>query len=183
MPCLSKEVVFNEYVIMDNSDLIIANKYGVDRTTVCKLRHDYNISTKPSSGRIGELLVIDVLKELGGNIIDMNKADKTSPFDILFNNKKLEVKTARISDGNAFRFQLANKPECKIINTSKTKTGRTLKKYRETCDAFVFVCVDDVVTYYIVPTVDIHIDQQSVCVVIGGKYELYKNRWDFITRH
>lgn len=175
---LSREFLQQEYCRLGKTDRKIAAENNVTRTTVSRTRKQYGIATRLTTGRAGELLVLDRLRAISRDVLDMNEQSKTSEFDVLFKGQRIEVKTARLIDGH-YRFQLGNAPEVGVVNAYKTHTGRTIKSYDASCDFFVFVCLDDN-ECFIVPPKHLKATQQTVTITQGGIYDAYKAKWGLL---
>lgn len=172
------------------SDSQIAKMLGVDRTYIVHLRKAYGIkanSQSISTGRIGELFTVLSLLKQGYAVRDMNSLDKTAPYDVLVNGKiRIDVKSAVISTDKAYRYQFGNSKDKKIALTSnviETRTGRTLKKYSESCDYIVFVALSDNTQAFIIPSDHSElVGKQTISIsnVSDNRFNRFRNNWDLL---
>lgn len=172
------------------SDKQIANMLGVSRSYIVHLRKLYGIEAKSqaiATGRIGELYTILSLLNEGYSVRDTNALDKTAPYDILVDGKiKVDVKTATICTEGCYKFQFGNSKDKQIALTSgviKTKTGRTLKKYSESCDYIILVALSDDTQAFVIPSNQPElIGKQTISIsnVNNNRFNRFKNNWDLL---
>lgn len=177
------------YVEQDLSDSQIANLLGVHRTYITHLRKVYGIKSNNRSnetGRIGEVYAILKLLSEGFTVQDMNAIDKSHPFDILVDNEiKLDVKSAMISTENSYKYQFANSKANQVKVDSSvivTQTGRTLKKYHESCHYIVLVALSEEGTQtFIIPS-NHHLIKEKQTVSISdlknNRFNEFRNNWE-----
>lgn len=130
------------------TDRQIAEFYNIGRTAVVHFRKKYGIKRKLSTGRLGELIAIKKLQEVGYKVEDMNLKNKTASYDLLVNDDiRVEVKSASLSDErNTYQFILTNPPRSNCIESSirtVLNNGRSLKHYEKTCDIMMFVGITE----------------------------------------
>lgn len=130
------------------TDRQIAEFYNIGRTAVVHFRKKYGIKRKLSTGRLGELIAIKKLQEVGYKVEDMNLKNKTALYDLLVNDDiRVEVKSASLSDErNTYQFILTNPPRSNCIESSirtVLNNGRSLKHYEKTCDIMMFVGITE----------------------------------------
>lgn len=130
------------------TDRQIAEFYNIGRTAVVHFRKKYGIKRKLSTGRLGELIAIKKLREVGYKVEDMNLKNKTASYDLLVNHDiRVEVKSASLSDErNTYQFILTNPPRSNCIESSirtVLNNGRSLKHYEKTCDIMMFVGITE----------------------------------------
>mgnify|MGYP001180860821 FL=1 len=177
------------YVDLEKSDNEIASFLGLDRTTIVHARKRFGIKTRLSVGRKGEMVALRKLEKLGFHVLDMNKIDKLSEFDILVNdNLKIEVKSASEHKGR-FSYVLTEKPEDGLVVSDKRirlPNGRTRKLYSKTCDFLLLVGFpkDKEPLFWIIPSKDIPDDLQGISISTPekGKYAQYLNRFDLLEK-
>ncbi|WP_108669523.1 hypothetical protein [Peribacillus acanthi] len=181
---LTRDLLSHLYTNKGYSDKEIADFVGLDRTSIVHMRHTYNIEARRSVGEIGERYVFHKLLKLGHTVVDMNKFDKTSIFDLLADGKcKIEVKSANM-DKNSFYFSLSNKAELQHVESDhriKLKNGRTRKLYRKTCDYMILVGFDNKRVYpFIVPSNEIDDRSQGIRITLkrDNKYWEYFQKWE-----
>ena len=177
------------YVDLEKSDNEIASILGLERTTITQARKRFGIKTRLSVGRKGETAALRKLEKLGFHVLDMNKVDKLSEFDILVNdNLKIEVKSASEHKGR-FNYVLSEKPEDGLVVSDKRirlPNGRTRKLYSKTCDFLLLVGFpkDKEPLFWIIPSKDIPDDLQTLGTSTSknGKYAQYLNRFDLLEK-
>lgn len=130
------------------TDRQIAEFYNIGRTAVVHFRKKYGIKRKLSTGRLGELIAIKKLQEVGYKVEDMNLKNKTASYDLLVNDYiRVEVKSASLSDErNTYQFILTNPPRSNCIESNirtVLNNGRSLKHYEKTCDIMMFVGITE----------------------------------------
>ncbi|UXU77322.1 hypothetical protein MUA27_10630 [Mammaliicoccus sciuri] len=130
------------------TDRQIAEFYNIGRTAVVHFRKKYGIKRKLSTGRLGELIAIKKLQEVGYKVEDMNLKNKTASYDLLVNDDiRVEVKSASLSDErNTYQFILTNPPISNCIESNirtVLNNGRSLKHYEKTCDIMMFVGITE----------------------------------------
>lgn len=130
------------------TDRQIAEFHNIGRTAVVHFRKKYGIKRKLSTGRLGELIAIKKLQEVGYKVEDMNLKNKTASYDLLVNDDiRVEVKSASLSDErNTYQFILTNPPRSNCIESSirtVLNNGRSLKHYEKTCDIMMFVGITE----------------------------------------
>lgn len=130
------------------TDRQIAEFYNIGRTAVVHFRKKYGIKRKLSTGRLGELIAIKKLQEVGYKVEDMNLKNKTASYDLLVNDDiRVEVKSASLSDErNTYQFILTNPPRSNCIESgirTVLNNGRSLKHYEKTCDIMMFVGITE----------------------------------------
>ncbi|WP_426355992.1 hypothetical protein [Mammaliicoccus sciuri] len=130
------------------TDRQIAEFYNIGRTAVVHFRKKYGIKRKLSTGRLGELIAIKKLQEVGYKVEDINLKNKTASYDLLVNDDiRVEVKSASLSDErNTYQFILTNPPRSNCIESSirtVLNNGRSLKHYEKTCDIMMFVGITE----------------------------------------
>jgi len=130
------------------TDRQIAEFYNIGRTAVVHFRKKYGIKRKLSTGRLGELIAIKKLQEVGYKVEDMNLKNKTASYDLLVNDDiRVEVKSASLSDErNTYQFILTNPPRSNCIESNirtVLNNGRSLKHYEKTCDIMMFVGITE----------------------------------------
>lgn len=172
------------------SDSQIAKMLGVSRTYIVHLRKLYGIEAKSqaiATGRIGELYTILSLLNQGYSVRDTNALDKTAPYDVLVDGKiKVDVKTATICTEDCYKFQFANSKDKRIALTSsviETKTGRTLKKYSESCDYIVLIALSDDTQAFVLPSDHPElIGKQTVSIsnIHKNRFNRFRNNWDLL---
>lgn len=71
------------------------------------LYYKLNLLKANNSGLIGEFLIKKLCKKCNVSIIDFckNKILKDGTYDFIINNKKVEIKTARIGNNNSFQHE------------------------------------------------------------------------------
>lgn len=177
------------YSELGKSDSEIAAFVGLDRTALVKMRQKFSIETRLSTGRIGELKVIERLTHLFGkeNVIDMNNSDATSEYDILLNGTtRIEVKSSRQQRSNSrYHFTFSNAEKVGVRNTERvivTATNRTIKKMEESCDFVILVLIDSAETdFLIVPSNDSLIKGKlTLSTKSADRHPEFKNRWDLL---
>ena len=177
------------YSELGKSDSEIATFVGLDRTALVKMRQRFSIETRLSTGRIGELKVIERLTHLFGkeNVMDMNDSDATSEYDILLNGTtKIEVKTSRQQRSNSrYYFTFSNPEEAGIKKTERvvvTPTNRTIKKMEESCDFVILVFIGSTETdFLIVPSYDSLIKGKlTLSTKNADQHPEFKGRWDLL---
>lgn len=91
------------------------------------------------------------------------------PYDLLVNdNIKIDVKSST-------RYYLKGKSYSYSFN---------LEKVNPTCDIYVCMCIDDnnvIEKVLIIPSK--FLKQTQLCIGIKSKYDIYQNRWDYITTY
>jgi hypothetical protein len=187
---LSQQTLNRLYVELGKTDKEIADFFNVDRTTIAKQRQSFSIPSRITVGEIGEQKVVKKLRELGHRVIDMNKADKTSPFDLLVdNNIRIDVKASSISHTDRFYFTLTDRPEKGCVESEtriRLPNGRTRKVYRNTCDFIIAVGMSKRNDYmFIIPSSHLPNDMQTFSIpkrYRGNKYEKYFEAWNLMRR-
>lgn len=187
MRILTKALLEKLYIDLEKSDNEIASFLGLDRTTIVRARERFGIKTRLSVGRKGEMIALRELDKLGFRVLDMNKIDRLSEFDILVNDfLRIEVKSASEHKGR-FYYVLAEKPEAGHVISDKRirlSNGRTRKLYSKTCDFILLVGLskDKSPSFWVIPSKDIPDDLQTLSVSISkrGKYAKYFNRFDLL---
>lgn len=177
------------YVDLEKSDNEIASLLGLERSSITQARKRFGIKARLSVGRKGEMVALQKLEKLGFRVLDMNKIDKLSEFDILVNdNLKIEVKSASEYKGQ-FKFILTEKSEsgCAVSDKRiRLSNGRTRKLYSKTCDFLLLVGFpkDDEPLFWIIPSKDIPDYLQTLGTSISkkGKYAQYLNRFDLLEK-
>lgn len=188
---ISEDELIELYVNQGLSDREIAEIKGISRSYVGRLRKDYGIRTTAHAyvtGRIGEIYVLEELRERGFDAADMNLINSKYIYDILVDdNVRLEVKTARMTTGGAFKWQFANKRGLNLQVSELrglTKTGRTIKHYHITCDFIVLVALDlEKAFTYIIPSGHPSIKGMqtiSITNMKSSKFETYRENWDIL---
>jgi hypothetical protein len=185
---LTEKQLYQEYIVNGKTDREIAEQNGVSRTYICKLRTQYGIPTRETTGRIGEQKAVARLKQLGFDVMDMHYEDKLFPFDLLVNKfLRIEVKSSTVVDDNRFYFSFSDKPECDNKDSPFRITlpnGRSRKLYRKTCEILILVGMSEEYgdQYFIIPSdaipdhvsgVKIHADPKK-----PRKFNIYHNAWD-----
>lgn len=156
---VSEDDLKRMYTVEGMSDAQIAKEFNCDRTTIVYLRQRYGIKTKQRTGRLGELLVIDELAKRFGkaNVLDVNEADATSPYDILINGKtRIEVKSSKRTIDNRFVFTFHNKKGNGVLvddMTRRTPYGATIKDLSRSCEFVIMVFIDfDETNFLVLPS-------------------------------
>lgn len=185
---LTREILSRLYTKLGKTDKEIAEFFDLDRTTIVHNRKKLGIEARKNTGQIGEALVIRKLARWGFKVQDMNKKDKTSLYDLKLNNHiRIEVKTARLSEG-CFRFSLSNKKEANCIPSEHrvlSPTGRTVKIYRKTCDFIILVgLTPEKIHYYIVPSSVIEDGKTTIGFSPAAKHKFkkFENQWKLIRK-
>jgi hypothetical protein len=119
-------------------------------------------------GQFGEYYIKELL-ESKGYIVE--KMGIKHPYDLLVNeNVKIDVKTSKIY---------------KPTNESWSSYSFNLEKEKPTCDIYVFTCLaneKEVNKILVIPSKFLH--QTQLCISTGKtKYDMYKNRWDYIEQY
>lgn len=188
---MEREVLAYLYTDLGRSDAEIASFIGLDRTAVVHMRRRHRIPTRTSTGRTGELKVIDELEKRFGkkNVVDMNEEDATSDFDILLNdNIRIEVKSAKkANDRSRYYFAFSNSKERRVKRTERvkvTRTGKTIKDLSQSCDFVILVFLDGKATDFLILPSDSAIIQnkQTISLRGTGGYPEYRSNWDLLTR-
>ena len=188
MLVIDKNSLYEEYVVNGKTDKQIAFELDVDRTYISKLRKQYNILTRKSTGELGEEKVKEHLKSLNINFEDMNAVSKLSSFDLLCNGLKIEIKSSKEYAKSKFNFVLTEKPSNQNIESDiriKFENGRTKKIFSKTCNYFIFVCLKDnkETIFYIVPSEVINEKTKSFIIKdkdLGEELSQYRDRWDLL---
>lgn len=172
------------------SDSQIAKMLGVSRTYIVHLRKAYGIKANAqaiSTGRIGELFAILSLLNQGYSVRDMNSINKTAPYDILVDGKiRIDVKSAVLGTEKCYKYQFGNSKDKQIAltsNVTETKTGRTLKKYSESCDYIVLVTLSENTQVFVIPSnhPDL-VGKQTISIsnVANNRFNQFRNGWDLL---
>ena len=175
------------YTQSNKTDREIAEFFNVDRTFVTKVRAEFGVDTRITTGYIGEQKAVKKLRSKGFRVKDMNSRDKLSPFDLLVNGRiKVEVKSAK-NHGKRFSFSLSEQAirNCKESDERIVlSTGRTKKLFSKTCDYFIFVCIGDVEdVYYIIPSHALEDDIPTINIRVGAlKYERFRDNWELLRK-
>ncbi|MED1953789.1 hypothetical protein [Brevibacillus centrosporus] len=187
MSSIARDILFDEYVNKRMTDLEIAEKYGLTRTAISKMRKRVGIKSKDFTGQRGEALAIDELMAHGFKVENMNKKSMTYPFDLLINDSiRVEVKSATLIDGY-HRFILTESSENGNIeseNRIKLSNGRTKKRFDKTCDFILLVGIDPETQnkFFLIPSYKLPESIQTIAIpsTLNSKYAEYKDRWDFL---
>ncbi|MED1953959.1 hypothetical protein [Brevibacillus centrosporus] len=184
---LTKEALYQEYVINQKSDREIALKYGITRSTVTKRRNYHGIPTRHGTGRTGEIKALKRLEQLGFEVMDMNEEAKLFPFDILVNRfLRVEVKASAVCE-ERFTFCLSDKPELDNKESPFRITlpnGRSRKLYRKTCDYLILLGMSEEFgdQYFVIPSDAIPDHIGSLTMQANPKKQrhlnIYRNAWD-----
>lgn len=187
---IDEQTIFQEYVIHGKSDREIAQEYGCHKTTVAKNRQQFGITTRLTTGEIGERLVHMELLRLGFTVVDMNRTEsKTYPFDLLVNQRiRVDVKSAKANQDGYWRFALTVKKECghslETGNFVLLDNGRIRKVFEKTSDFLVFCAIGESINFYVLPPTEIPIKQNTVAISSDhcGKWSYWQDRWDLLKR-
>lgn len=188
MEVLNERGLKRLYTELGYTDREIADFIGVAKCTISKLRKKYGIPTREYTGSVGEKRAVQELVQRGFHVIDMNKQDKYSEFDLLVNGHRVEVKSAHLAEDKRFRFSLTENISRQAKgNRVQLPNGRTRKKYHETCDFFLFVGIDGEEThYFVVPVSHVPDYIQTVSVLHmpnkKSKYEAYRDAFYWLEK-
>jgi len=185
---MNPSVLEKEYVDKGMTDLQISLSHGIDRIYVSKLRKEYSIPTRETTGTRGEKIVVKELTRRGLTVENMNEISMTSSHDLTINGfLKVDVKSAVLSKDNFFRFCLTDSKKRKKIESDVRAilpNGRTKKNYSKTCDYIILVCIEnnDNNHLFYIPSSAIPTNQQSISIPLSlaGKYSAYKDVRDFL---
>lgn len=124
--------------------------------------------TETQEGLEYELLAIDKLEKMGHRCI--HTGGKRFPYDILVDDcVKIDVKMSNpiCSRDNGFKYFTAN-----------------LEKKRQTCDLYIFYCVENeaVSKIYVIPSFILSGNSQLSIGYKESKYDIYLDRWDYVKR-
>lgn len=109
------------------------------------------------TGLEGELLIKNILENKGHTV---EKMSLKHPYDLLVNgNIKIDTKVSHKYKDKYYTFNL--------------------EKSNPTCDLYIFICEDDEERkFLIIPSKFLH--QTQISISDNSKYNLYKDRWDYI---
>ena len=179
------------YCDLQKTDSEIAEFFGVDRTSIVKMRKRHNILTRKTIGEIGEEMVMKELKSRGYRVKNMNEWDKLHPYDIKLEEKiRVEVKTSSLKNNNRFYFTLSEKPFNNIESDVRIKipNGRTRKLYRKTCDLIIFVGLEPNgdCHFFMYRSNEIRDDLQSLAAPLDpssrSKMNKHREDWDLVKK-
>lgn len=185
---LTKSLLKRLYTDLEKTDKEIANFLALDRTTIVHARKRFGIKARLSVGRKGELTALKELDRRGFHVVDMNRNDKLSEFDVLVNDKcRVEVKSASEYKGR-FYFVLTESSEVGNLVSNKRirlENGRTRKLFSKTCDFLLFVGFPEkkAPMFWVIPSIDIPDERQGVSTLVEageGKYNQYAERFDLL---
>lgn len=183
---LTESALRRLYTDLGKTDIEIAEFFGVDRTSIVKLRTKNGITTRKTIGEIGEEMVWKELKSRGYLAENMNDVDKLHPFDILVDGwMRVEVKSASSHKGR-FHFTFTEKESNQNIESEyrfRLKCGRTKKDYNVTCDVMVLVGIEgngDCHFFINLPS-KIPREQHGISAPVNpfspSKYEKWRENW------
>lgn len=180
---LDARSVYEEYAINGKSDTQIAKIFNVHRTAIVKFRKDHLISTRESTGGIGEREAIKMLVKLGLHVQDMNKSlSKTHHFDLLVNEKiRIDVKSA-FAHKKRWSFVLTQKDGTGIKespNYCQLPNGRWKKNFNNSCD-FLILCGlrSKETSFFIVPSKLIVPNTINIPTDRLNRWSSYEGRWE-----
>lgn len=187
MSSIARDILFDEYVNNRMTDLEIAEKYGLTRTAISKMRKRVGVKSKDFTGQRGESLAIDELLSRGFKVENMNKKSMTYPFDLLINDSiRIEVKSATLLDGY-YRYILTESSENGNIESEtriRLNNGRTKKRFDKTCDFILLVGIDPATQnkFFLIPSNKLPESIQTIGIPssLNSKYAVYNDRWDFL---
>lgn len=183
---VSYEVLNFLYKDLMKTDKEIAEFFNVHRTAIVHLRKRLGIRRNRDGGRNAELLVIEKMRKLSFEVVDMNKEDSLSDFDLLVNgHARIEVKSAEIGESKRYQFGISEPAANKNIESEtriRLKNGRTRKLYSKTCDFIIFVCMNNESgKFYIIPSDEFSDSTSSFSISDDDTdYERYRENWGSI---
>ena len=127
--------------------------------------NELNLKLKKSTTRTGndaEWVIADILKSFGFNV---NKMGSNCAYDLDVNGVKVDVKFSRRFDSiqgwSSYSFNL--------------------EKKNPTCDIYIMICGGVNERVLIIPSK--FLKQTQVCLGLKSKYDIFENRWDYITKY
>ncbi len=182
MTAIPKEKLETMYWTLKMSDREIAQELKLSRSYISELRKKYSIPTRMSTGRKGELSVIQQLNRLGFSVKDMNLVNKKSDYDVLVNNRiRIEVKSSSAGKRN-YSFRLAdNRLREHLVshNRIKLENGNTKKLFEKTCDYIIFVGLNPNKRdeSWIIPSIALDRELQGIDLPVNQNFESQYNRF------
>lgn len=183
---VSYEILNYLYKDLMKTDKEIAEFFKVHRTTVVLLRKRYGIERNLDGGRKAELMVAEKLRKQSYEVVDMNKEDSLSDFDLLVDGFiRIEVKSAELGETRRYQFGISEPAINRNIESEtriRLSNGRTRKLYSKTCDFIVFVCTDSASSkFYVMPSDEFPEYTSSFSISSDDtNYDCYKGNWESI---